>query len=139
MTRTWCICPLPSSVSKRLTPLITTVACASSQSSHAFGLGDGLINRAHEVEGFLRHMVILPRHNGLAAPDGLGQCYMLTYGACPWFRAIEGLREEALHTARPGNIVRQVEVLLNIPKGVRPSSFILLVQISIAPQQAPHL
>src|SRR5919204_4292743 len=82
--------------------------CARSQSSQVFGLGDSLINRAHEVKGFLGQMVVLPRQDCPAAPNGLGQCHMLTQGACPWFRAREGLSEEALHTARPGNVARQV-------------------------------
>jgi hypothetical protein len=37
----------------------TLGACASSQSSHVFRLVDGLINRTHEVESFLRQMVEL--------------------------------------------------------------------------------
>jgi hypothetical protein len=84
-------------------------------------------------------MVILPRQDGLAAPNGLGQRYMLAEGPGPGLRAVEELREEALHTASPGNVAHEVRVILDVPQGIGPAPFIRLVHIGIAPQQAPHL
>jgi hypothetical protein len=117
----------------------TLGACASSQSSHVFRLGDSLINRTYEVESFLGQMVVLSRQDCLAALNGLGQRHMLAEGAYPWFRNREGLGKEALHTASPGEVAGKVGVIFNVPESIGPALFILIVQIGIPPQQAPHL
>ena len=90
------------------------VACASSQSSHTFGLGDSLIKCAHEVESFLGQMVVLPGQDCLTAPHCLGQRHMLAESACPWFRNIKGLSKEALHTTSPGDVAGEIGFILNI-------------------------
>ena len=54
----------------------TLGACASSQPSHVSGLGDGLINRTHAVEGFLLgHLTMLqfqPRVDNCSLGTGIG-------------------------------------------------------------------
>src|SRR5215813_11085672 len=96
--------------------ILTLGTCARPRSSLVFGFGDGLIKRAHEVEGFLRQMVILPPKDGLAAPNCLGQWHILTHSACPRFRHREGLGKEALHTARPGDAVAEGGIIFNVPE-----------------------
>jgi hypothetical protein len=58
-------------------------------------------------------MVVLSCQECLAAPNCLSQWHILTHSACPRFRHREGLGKEALHTARPGEIVAEAGVIFN--------------------------